>query len=74
MKLGLTGGLLVMAFALQGCAPAGSKQQNCNQNAIAGAVIGGVVGNQFGGGTGRTIATAAGAVAGSSVAQNNAGC
>ena len=74
MKLGITGGLLVMVFVMQGCAPTGSKQQNCNQNAIAGAVVGGVLGNQLGGGSGKTIMTAAGAVAGSRVAQNNAGC
>ncbi|TPA17144.1 glycine zipper 2TM domain-containing protein [Vibrio parahaemolyticus] len=37
---------------------------------LLGATIGGLVGNQFGGGTGKEVATAVGALAGSAVAQN----
>lgn len=37
---------------------------------LLGATIGGLVGNQFGGGTGKEVATAAGALAGAAVAQN----
>ncbi len=37
---------------------------------LLGATIGGLVGNQFGGGTGREVATAVGALAGTAVAQN----
>ena len=37
---------------------------------IIGAIVGGVVGNQFGSGNGRTVATAAGAVLGGSIAHN----
>ncbi|HAV1546790.1 TPA: glycine zipper 2TM domain-containing protein [Vibrio parahaemolyticus] len=37
---------------------------------LLGATIGGLVGNQFGGGTGKEVATAVGALAGATVAQN----
>ena len=66
-------GLLITAFGLQACAPA-SQQQRCTGNSLAGAVVGGVLGNQFGGGLGKTVMTAAGAVAGSKVAEANTGC
>jgi outer membrane lipoprotein SlyB len=39
---------------------------------LAGAVVGGVVGHQFGGGSGKDLATAVGAVAGASIANDRA--
>jgi len=39
---------------------------------LLGAVVGGLIGNQFGDGHGREVATAVGAIAGGSIAQNKA--
>ncbi len=39
---------------------------------LLGAIVGGLIGNQFGDGRGREVATAVGAIAGGSVAKNNA--
>lgn len=76
MKKVMVSGALISAFALQACAPASTPQQQaqrehefaCTAGSIGGALIGGLIGNQFGGGSGRTIMTAGGAVAGASVA------
>ncbi len=43
------------------------RKQGLGLGTLAGAAIGGIVGNQVGGGTGRTVATAAGAAGGAYV-------
>lgn len=52
------------------CTTSNSTQHElgCVGGTLAGAAIGGAIGSRFGGGTGQTIATAAGAVAGGSTA------
>ncbi len=44
--------------------PAAQHEVACVGGVLTGAVLGGAIGNRFGGGTGQTLATAAGAFAG----------
>lgn len=50
-----------------------ADQGRSTAGTLAGAVIGGILGHQVGGGTGRDVATAAGAIGGAAVGSNMAG-
>ncbi len=65
-----------MASLVQACAttPQQQRQNECVATATVGALAGAAVGNQFGGGTGQTIMTAGGAVAGAQAAKNANNC
>ena len=58
------------------CAPTTPAQHEvaCVGGTLAGAAIGGAIGNRFGGGSGQTIATAAGAFAGGATTARTMGC
>ncbi len=72
MRRTLSTAMLVSAVLVAACGPAPTPQQQaarqheiaCLGGTLGGALIGGAIGNQFGGGSGKTILTAAGAVAG----------
>ncbi len=53
---------VVVAAGLAGCGPDGPTKQDTGL--VVGAVAGGLIGNQFGHGSGRVLATAAGALVG----------
>ena len=56
---------LALALSLASCKTTGDPDNQRAVGAVAGAVIGAFVGYQFGGGSGQTIMTVLGAVAGS---------
>lgn len=68
--------VFAMASLLQACAttPEQQRQNECLGATAAGALAGGAAGSLFGGGTGQTIMTAGGAVAGAQAAKNATGC
>lgn len=57
---------VALVFSVAACDKQSPAQHEvaCVGGTLAGAAIGGAIGNRFGGGTGQTIATAAGAFAG----------
>lgn len=61
--------------ALAGCATTPSQQEQirCTTSTAGGAVVGGALGRQIGGGSGRNLATVAGAIGGAA-AGNHLGC
>jgi outer membrane lipoprotein SlyB len=67
---------LALVFSLAACDPQTPTQHEvaCVGGTLAGAAIGGAIGNRFGGGTGQTIATAAGAFAGGATAVRAMNC
>jgi outer membrane lipoprotein SlyB len=54
--------------------PSAQHEVACVGGSLTGAVIGGAIGNRFGGGSGQTIATAAGAFAGGAAAARRMNC
>jgi len=78
--------IAVSLLAVPGIASAGGRCGNCGVvtnidrivydkdkgvgGAVLGAIIGGVIGNQFGGGSGKKVATVAGATAGGFIGRN----
>ncbi len=78
-KLILSLVLVSVASLLAACESTGGNQQarqsefNCIAGTVGGAVIGGLLGSTIGGGTGKTIATAAGA-GGGGYAGHRFGC
>ncbi|WP_425045117.1 glycine zipper 2TM domain-containing protein [Primorskyibacter sp. S87] len=73
IKFSALAAVLVTAAA---CAPQNPTQHEvaCVGGTLTGAAIGGAIGNRFGGGTGQTIATAAGAFAGGATAVRAMNC
>lgn len=71
--------VLLASVALTACqAPNGNRQTstsefNCIAATVGGAVIGGLVGSTIGGGSGKTLATAAG-IGGGGYVGNRMGC
>ncbi|MBE1282002.1 MAG: glycine zipper 2TM domain-containing protein [Rhodobacteraceae bacterium] len=74
--LTLTSFLAVSAVGLGACSlsPQAQHEIGCVGGTLTGAVIGGAIGNRFGGGTGQTLATAAGAATGAVASVNAMNC
>lgn len=68
------------AFALGGCQAPGQRggvstaEFNCIAGTVGGAIVGGLIGSTIGGGTGKTLATAAGIGAGGYLGNTYSGC
>ncbi|UWQ93489.1 hypothetical protein K3727_06630 [Rhodobacteraceae bacterium M382] len=66
-------GLMATSAACTVSTPA-QHEVACVGGTLAGAAIGGAIGNRFGGGTGQTIATAAGVFTGGATTARSMGC
>jgi len=74
--LSMTMSSLIAGSVLTGCTdPAAARHEiGCVAGTMGGMAIGGAIGNRFGGGTGQTLATGAGAIAGGMASANALEC